>query len=267
MLCLPAVNLQEYRKTMAGSGADFHWYQGGRGAPVLYLHGALGDEWMAFHDYLAEEFTVIRPDHPGWGPTDLPDWLMAIEDLVYAYLDFFDDQGWDRIPIIGLSMGGWLAAELAVHSPERVEKLVLIDAVGLEVPGAPIVDIFTMSPRQLMKEVFYNQDLAEEAIPENLSDTDLVLTQAHNRQAAARVGWNPLMANPQLRRRLYRITAPTLILWGEHDRLVPRAHAEAYLRGIPNAKLEIIPSCGHSPTREKPRETAERIIRFLKEAI
>src|SRR5262245_38931226 len=121
--------------------------RGGDGPPLLLLHAAGGaGTWPAFYGLLAQRFEVIAPDHPGFGGSDdLPE-VEAIDDLVYHYLDVLDRLGLDHVNVVGASLGGWIAAELAVHSPHRIERLALLGAAGLRVPGRMATDIFLMTP-------------------------------------------------------------------------------------------------------------------------
>jgi len=240
--------------------------RGGSGAPLLYLHGAGGaGVWLPFFDLLAKDFTVLAPVHPGFAGSDGYDEIDDIHDLVFHYINLLDTLGLERPIVIGSSLGGWLAAEMAVHHRERVSKLVLIDACGLKVEGKPIADFFAPSPPELRRLVFHDaeSELARAAVPDTPSAEQLdAILRA--RQAAARIGWNPFMYDPKLRQRLFRIAAPTLIVWGEDDRLVPIEHAKAYQAGIANSQFRAIEKSGHVPVLENPTQTARVIMQFLK---
>src|SRR5579862_8267770 len=137
-------------------GGRVHLLRGGSGEPVLFLHAAGGaGEWHELHAQLSEHFDVIAPDHPGFAKSDDFPQLTAIDDLVYHYLDLLDALGLDRPHVVGASFGGWIAAELAVHSPHRIGTLTLLSAAGLRVPGHPVPDIFLMSPQKLVATLFH----------------------------------------------------------------------------------------------------------------
>lgn len=245
-------------------GVKTELWRHGSGAPLLYLHSAGGSFWSPFLDLLAKRFTVIAPTLPGFGGSEGLDRIDTIEDLVFQTIDLLDALGLDRVPVAGLSLGGWLAAELAVHHPHRVAKLVLIDAVGLKVEGAPIADLFLADPPEARRLLFADpeSDLARQIVPDDPPD-DLLMEILKSREASARIGWNPYFHDPKLRSRLYRVKAPTLVVWGEDDKLVSIAHAEAYRDGIAGAKLVTIPGTGHAPSLEKPEDTAKAVLAFL----
>ncbi len=238
--------------------------QGGEGAPLLYLHGAgRTGIWLPVLEELAKGFKVYAPDHPGFGQSDRPDWLEGMDDLVYHYLDFLDLMGLEKVAVAGISFGGWLAAELAVAHPDRISKLVLAGPSGLRVEGAPMADLFALSPEKLPEYLFADPKMVEAAASAELTP-EIEQELYRGRYTLAHLGWNPLLCNPALRRRLYRITCPTLVLWGEKDRLIPPAHGEVYASEIADARLEIMKGCGHAIQLERPRELAEEVTRFIK---
>ena len=246
-------------------GAKIQMLTGGSGDPLLYLHSVGGEiVWLPFFERLAERFTVYLPAHPGFAGSEGLDRIDTMEDLVFHYLDVMDQLELARPFVAGLSLGGWLAAELATRNIERVEKLALIDAVGLRVPGSPIADIFAASPTETRALVFSEpeSELAKTFIPEEPSPVALE-NALKARAATARVGWNPYLCNRKLRDRLYRIRVPTLIVWGGSDRLVPPAHGRAYHEGIAGSRLLIMEGCGHAPPFERPDETAQQLSEFF----
>ena len=191
-----------------GSGS-IHVQRGGEGPPLLFLHAAGGaGAWHPFLGLLARRFAVVAPDHPGFGGSDdLPE-VEAMDDLVYHYLDVLDRLGLERVHVVGGSLGGWLAAELAVHSPERIERLALLGAAGLRVPGNMATDIFLMTPDQVVTTLFHDPAAAAGMFPEE-PDVDFILATYRDQAGLARYGWAPYLNNPKLERRLHRITAPT----------------------------------------------------------
>lgn len=247
-------------------GIRIKMMRGGSGPELLYLHGAGGSGiWLPAFEMLAQDFTVLAPTHPGFAGSDGYDEIDSIHDLVFHYVNLADVLGLRKPFVVGSSLGGWLAAELAVHHPERVGKLVLIGACGLKVEGKLIADFFAPAPNELRRMVFYDaeSEMALSAIPDMPSPEQLdAILRA--RQTTARIGWNPFMYDPKLRARLYRVVAPTLIVWGAQDRIVPFEHARAYQSGIAQSRLVTIEKSGHIPLVEQPQPTTRGITEFLK---
>lgn len=244
-------------------GGSIQIMRGGEGPPLLFLHAAGGaGTWLPFHGLLAQRFEVIAPDHPGFGGSDdLPE-VEAIDDLVYHYLDVLDRLGLERVNVVGGSLGGWLAAELAVHSPERIERLALLGAAGLRVPGNMATDIFLMTPDQVVTTLFHDPAAAAGMFPEE-PDVDFILASYRDQAGLARYGWAPYLNNPKLERRLHRITAPTLVLWADDDRVIPIEHGRLYAERIPDATMQVIGDCGHAMYFEQPDAFADAVTEFL----
>jgi pimeloyl-ACP methyl ester carboxylesterase len=249
---------------LAVPGGEIAIRSGGEGAPLLFLHGGgLAGHWETAYGLLASSHRVIAPDHPGFGDSDELREVEGVDDLVYHYLEVMDRLELERPAIVGYSFGGWLAAEIAVHSPERVGALVLLSPVGLRIPEHPITDLFFVPGPQVPGVVFHDPSVLP--APDGPPDPDLLLALYRDATALARYTWSPFMANPKLERRLHRVSAPTLVVWAEDDRVVPREHAERYAQLIAGARLQTIPDCGHAQHLERPEEVAAVIGEFLSE--
>jgi pimeloyl-ACP methyl ester carboxylesterase len=225
--------------------------RGGAGAPLLFLHGAGGAGiWLPCMARLAKKFDVIAPEHPGFGASDTPEWLDTIGDLANFYLDFLDELELSGVHLIGSSLGGWIAADLAVRNGSQLASLTLIGAAGIYVHGVEQVDTFLSSEEQRIRAMFYDQDLAEVVVAMS-KRRELEDAALKNQMMTAKLAWQPRYHDPHLRKWLHRIKLPTLLVWGENDRLFPPAYAVAYQQLIPGAKTVILPHCGHLPHVEQ----------------
>ena len=232
-------------------GCRIRLMRGGSGDPLVYLHGASGASWLPILQTLTKHFDVIAPEHPGFGESDTPDWLDNIHDLAYFYLDLFEELKLDGVHLVGNSFGGWIAAEIAVRSTQRLASLTLCDAAGLYVRGVAQLDTFLASDEQRLHDFFYDQKKAKEMIARVLSP-DMEDVALKNRTTMAKISWQPRSHDPHLAKWLHRIGVPTLLVWGDTDRLFPTEHAQAWQAAIPGAKLVTIPKCGHVPQIEQP---------------
>lgn len=248
------------------AGGRVHLLRGGTGEPVLFLHAAGGaGVWHPFHQLLAEAgFMVLAPDHPGFGKSDDFPAAEAVDDLVYHYLDVLDALGLSRPHVVGGSFGGWIAAELAVHSPHRVGSLTLLSAAGLRIPEHPVTDLFLLSPDKLVARLFHEPPPPPPPLPPGAQpDLDVILAGYREATSLARFCWAPFLSNPKLERRLGRITAPTLVVAPSDDRLIPVAHARRYAALIADADYAEVADCGHAMYFERPAEFAALVASFL----
>ena len=239
----------------------------GAGRPVLLLHGFQTVHPRApFLELLGQHAEIIAPSHPGFGHSPRPDDFDSVYDLVRLYLEMLDRLPHEKVALVGMSFGGWLAAELAVACSHRVDKLVLVDALGIKVSDREtpdILDVFNSSPRDVQRRSWHD---AEAWTPkfDAMSDDELVVRH-RNWEALCLYGWHPYMHNPRLRRWLRRIAVPTLVLWGASDRIVAPAYGRAYADSIPGSRFEVIEGAGHHPEIEQPEAFAQRVVAFLEQ--
>lgn len=259
-------------------GRQVYLLESGEGAPLLYLHGfadvhSVKENWLPFHEKLAQRARLIAPAHPGCARTEENKDIDTIEDVVFHYLEVLDALELETFDLIGTCVGGWIAAELAVRHPEKIRKLVLIGAAGLFVPGALIGDVFMMAQPEFgssyasLREMLFSRaddGNALEMFPDGKGELEDEVRRYQMLRFSSRVGFKPpYFYNYALRNRLHRISSPTQIIWGETDRFVPRSHGATYAELIPQTELKIIPSAGHSVHVESPGDTANFVSEFL----
>jgi pimeloyl-ACP methyl ester carboxylesterase len=256
--------LSETRIEVRGVGLNLR--RAGAGAPLLYLHGAQGFAGAeAALELLARQFSVLAPDHPGFGRSDVPDWIDDVADLSFLYLDLIDALKLERVVVVGHCIGGWTALEMAVRSTARIGALVLAGAAGIRVPGVPRADMFICTPDELGRQLFAGEAgvhwaAAQQASPELQDIFD------KNRFAAAKLCWQPRLFDPKLEKWLHRVDRPTRILWGEVDRIIPPAYGNRLAELIPGASLKMVPGVGHMLPAEQPQQFADEVVRFAAEA-
>ncbi len=233
---------------------------GGSGPALLLLHGAgAAGRWLEFHDRLASRFTVYAPVHPGFGGTPLPSWVKETEDLALHYVDLIRTLGLDKPLVVGMSLGGWIATELAVFRSDLIGGLVLVGAIGVR-PERPIPDLFIMDPMEAVGYLFADPTKAIALMPQG-SAVDGIVRMWEEQAAVARLTWKRPY-NPQLPRRLHHVAVPTLVVWGGEDRLIAPEHGRMLAREIAGARFELIEGAGHVVAVEQPAKLAEAIARF-----
>jgi pimeloyl-ACP methyl ester carboxylesterase len=245
-------------------GIELETLRRGQGKKLLLLHGLETIPPQArFLDLLARHAEIIAPSSPGFGRSARPDDVASVYDLVHLYLDLLETLD-DKVTVIGFSFGGWLAAEMAAASCHRVDRLVLVDALGIKISDREtpdILDIFNSHPRDVAPRRWHNP--AAWAPDFNaMSDDDIVL-HARNREALCLYGWHPYMHNPRLQRWLAGIRVPTLIVWGAQDGIVTPSYGRAYSALIPGARFCLIDEAGHHPEIEQPEAFADEVMGFL----
>jgi pimeloyl-ACP methyl ester carboxylesterase len=239
----------------------------GSGEPLLFLHGAGGLRgWPPFLEALAHTFRVIAPEHPGFGRSEGLEHLDDVVDLALYYTELMDAMGLEDPYVVGHSLGGMIGAEVAAITPERVRKLVLIAPVGLWLDDHPVMDFFSATPEELASAIFHDpaSAIAKEMMslpsdPE--AQLEAVLERTKNLTAAGKFLWP--IPDKGLRKRIHRINAPTLLLWGASDRLVLPIYGDEFLKRIDGACLTIIKGASHMLPFEKPDEVVKVVSDFL----
>jgi pimeloyl-ACP methyl ester carboxylesterase len=242
-------------------GTRIRVLRGGSGPPLLFLHGASGHiGWLPFLERLSQRFDVLLPEHPGFGRSDDPAWLDRPSDLAYFYLDLMEAMNLDGVHLMGTSLGGWICAELAVRNTVRLASLTLICAVGITAGGAPIDDMFRLSPEENARRFYFDPDRVRRRLEAfALADPRSLV---RNRSTVVRLAY-PDFVNPELAKWLHRVDVPSLLIWGEQDGLVPPRFGEAYRAYLPNAQLVVIPRAAHAPFEEDPDAFLAAFDNFL----
>jgi len=254
-------------ETIMVNGCAVEMRRGGTGETLLFLHGAGGVRaWAPYLAALAEKFSVLAPSHPGFGRSDTPDWLDNMSDMTFFYLDLIEQLDLRDIHLVGNSLGGWIAAEIAVRNAERIRTLTLVSPAGIRVVGVPMGDIFLWSAEEHVRATLYDQKLADARLAQPVSEEEAEIS-LKNHFMTAKLAWSPRFHNPDLEKWLHRIRVPTMILWGEHDRIFPPDYGRAYHAAIPGSELRIIRDCGHLPHQEKLPEFLAGIDAITKQGV
>lgn len=252
------------------AGTRLQLVKGGTGEPLLILHDEMGHPgWLRFHEALAHDYTLYIPSHPGFGKSERLDWIMNMRDMAGWYLEALDDLGLGQVNVVGFSLGGWLAAQMATMCPHQVKRLVLVGAPGIRPPSGEIFDMFLATAKEFITASFLNPASTQEfqkvcpddATPEQVETWEVA------REEACRLSWKPYMHDPALPHLLRRLRKlPTLIVWGKQDPIVPLSVAEVYQASIKGARLAVLDNCGHRPEIEKSDGFVRLAREFLSDA-
>ncbi|MGH7905449.1 MAG: alpha/beta fold hydrolase [Candidatus Binataceae bacterium] len=244
-------------------GVELHLREAGSGRPILLL-----DSGFSFqHDFparIARDFHVIAPSHPGFGGAPRPDEIDTVDDLAYLYLDLLKQLDLRDVTLVGCSLGGWIAAEIAVKCAGRISGLALVDSLGVKVSDREtpdIADMFAIYEDHLMRLLFHEP--AKFTIDMKALSPEQLAIVAQNRAAMALYIWEPYAHNPKLLGRLGRIDIPAIVIWGENDGLVSAEYGRRMAAAIPHAQFETIPRCGHLPQVEQPDALMRQIGQFI----
>lgn len=239
-------------------------YELGSGSPLLYLHGDDGLPEGAFFERLAKKYRVIAPRHPGLGGSTGDENLDDLWDLLYFYLDYLDTLGLDNVILAGHGLGAMFAAELAAIQPSRFSQVILIAPFGLWSAAHPTMDYFVASPTEVAKATFADpeSDLAKKfARPATEGDLGPVLERVKSQRVAAKYLWP--IPNRGLSKRIHRVQAPALVVWGKQDGIIPPAYANDFEEALPNARVALLDNAGHLPHLEQPEAALAAVEGFL----
>jgi pimeloyl-ACP methyl ester carboxylesterase len=240
----------------------------GSGPPLLYLHAAGGPIWDDFVEGLAKHYTVYAPHHPGTGDTarDAIYDVDSLWDLVLIYDELLDRLNLSSVPVVGTSFGGMVACELAAHRPDRISKLVLLDPIGLWRDDYPVAQYMLMPPEQLVATLYKDVGSApvQKVLQMPTDPKEAAIATADLVWALGATGkfvWP--IPDKGLKKRLHRVKASTLIIWGDDDALISAVYAKEFADRIANSKVEVIKNCGHVPQVERLEVVGPLVANFL----
>jgi pimeloyl-ACP methyl ester carboxylesterase len=248
------------RETHNVDGVKTVVYTAGTGEPLVFFHGAGTVDGFDFAEPWTDKFRVIVPYHPGFGESDDDTSFTHLHDYVMHYLELFDVLGLDRFNLVGLSMGGQLASLFASEHSHRVKKLALIAPAGMIDPNNPMLDMIAVPGEQVPGLLVSNFDVLKKRLPEK-PDLDFIGDRYRESATFARLFWEH-PGDPKFMRYLHRIKAPTLIIWGDEDKIVPVGQTEMWRKFIPSADIQVFKGAGHLVHLEKP-EAVAAIAKFL----
>ena len=235
--------------------------------PVLYLHGMGGaGKWEACHMALGTTALTYLPQLPGWREGQAPESLPSVKDYARLAVDLMDALELDRATLVGHSIGGWIALWVAAQNPSRINRMILADPMGLDVPSVVAPNLADLDEESFAKAVFAKLGLIATAQPdgfgaawENVRQGPEFERQWKGRGLVAGLT-KGLSGDSELMQMLSVIKTDTLLVWGRQDGLAPLEHGEALRAALPNSRLDVIDGCGHLPMAEKP-ETFNRMVR------
>lgn len=241
--------------------------EAGEGPPLLILHDELGaPQWQAWHERMAARRRLVVPVIPGFQGERIK-WARGVRDIAIVFGALLRDLKVTPVDVIGFSFGGWVAAEMAVANPDQFRRMVLVAPFGLKPSQGAIADMFLMSSAEYIRASFADTaSVAEFAALFGDAGPEQIEAWEDARIECAQLGWQPYMHEPAMGPLLRAAgKLPSLVVWGDQDRIVPESAARGYAEGLPDARLEIIPGCGHKPELERTETFLDVTSRFLGE--
>lgn len=249
--------------TVEAAGTKLHLMRAGKGQPVLVLHHETGTlDRLPFYDELAARYDVLVPHHPGYSRSERPDWLRSTRDIAVIYRGLLSELKIRDAALVGLGFGGWIAAEMAGMAPADLSRLVLVGAMGVKPPQGDILDQAITGYLDYARAGFHDQKAFDRVYGAEPSTDQLEMWDIC-REMSFRIAWKPYMYSQTLPHLLGAVRVPTLVVWGEDDKVVPPSAAKRYLEALPTAKLEIVKSCGHCVDMEQPETLARLVTQFI----
>lgn len=250
-------------ETVAVGGTQLYLLKGGSGRAALVLHGIEGHEgWLAFHDQFSESRTVYAPSHPGYGHTQAPAWITGVQHQAIFYHWFLQQAGLDEVDLVGVGLGGWIAAEMAVMDASRLRHLVLVNPTGIRPEQSDMLDVFVAPWRQVIERGFHNADQFQRVYAD-APIQDFGGVREAGRTMSMRMCFKPYMHNPSLQGMLPKVRTRTLIVRAEDDAIVPLECAERFAQSIPGATLRVLAEAGHFAHMDQPHALGALVNEYL----
>jgi pimeloyl-ACP methyl ester carboxylesterase len=249
--------------TREAAGVKLHLSRAGRGHPVLVLHHETGTlDRLPFYDALAQHYDVLVPHHPGYSRSQRPEWMRSTRDIAVIYRGLLGELGVANAALVGLGFGGWIAAEMASMAPRDLSHLTLVGAMGIKPPAGDILDLAITGYMDYARAGFHDPKAFDRVYGAEPSADQLEMWDIC-REMSFRIAWKPYMYSQTLPHLLASMRAPTLVVWGDDDKVVPMSAGKRYAEALPNAKLEIVKGCGHAVDMEKPEALAKLVNTFI----
>jgi pimeloyl-ACP methyl ester carboxylesterase len=256
-------DVQWATSTVEAAGTKLHLMRAGKGRPVLVLHHETGTlDRLPFYDSLASKYDVLVPHHPGYSRSARPDWMRSVRDIAVVYRGLLSELKVSNAALVGLGFGGWIAAEMASMAPADLSKLVLVGAMGIKPPQGDILDLAITGYMDYARAGFHDQKAFDRVYGAE-PPTDQLEMWDICREMSFRIAWKPYMYSQTLPHLLRSVRVPSLVVWGDNDKVVPQSAAKRYVEALPNAKLEIVRNCGHCVDMEQPDALAKLVMNFI----
>lgn len=238
------------------AGGTIHYQHGGSGPPLWIVHRDTGNPgWLPFYELLAQRWSVVVPDLPGYGTSERDEWMRSVRDEAIVFGILLARLAQEPVTIVGLGFGGWVAAELATMQPSRLRRLVLVSPMGLLPREGEIFDQFLVSHKDYVLQGFHDRGHARDLWGETPSGDQLVAWDVA-REMTTRIAWRPYMYSQQLELLLREVRVPSLVVWGQQDTIVPPVCGRQYVEALPDARLELVEQAGHYVEVEQPEQLA-----------
>lgn len=245
---------------------ELYLMQAGSGPACLVLHDVEGHEgWLAFHDALADRRTVYAPSHPGYGHTPAPDWITSVQHQAVFYHWFLQEAGLTQVDLVGVGLGGWIAAEMAVMDASRLQHLVLVNPAGVRPRDSEVLDIFVAPWRQVIERGFRDAQQSSEyqRIYTAAPIQEFGGIREAGRVMSMRMCFKPYMHDPSLPGMLGKVRTPTLVVGSENDEIIPLECAHIFANSMSAARLHVLPDAGHFAHLDQPQHLADVVREFL----